>query len=547
MPFGMAALNRSKSGAYTARKGIPKDVQEEYERLYGHRWEAKLTLPATLKSAEAKAQYGEWLATIETRIDTIRSHRNGGGQTLSQKQARALAGEWYRWFVVQHEDNPGAPRRWEQNFWALIERLEEHAPENVLAESWKNLDWIREPEVLNGIRPVLAKETKADAFLADKGHALAQEARTLFLDCVLEEYIAVTLLLERRAQGDFSPDERLEQFPAFESAPKVPKVSEGLTSWKLFEVWVAAKQPGRATVDRSRSVFLHLDKHFEGRSANSITPDDAQAWADQLLTGKRSAATVNDIWCNAARTVFGWGAKARKLTRNPFEGVSITQPRKIRTRETDEFSSEEATRILAASLRFDTAPGRPFDAARRWVPWLCAYTGARAGEITQLRGKDVVQHDGIWAIQITPEAGSVKTGRPRTVPLHEHLLEQGFLDFVAAKGKGPLFYNDQTPLKGGNTDPTNPARPRSVKTWERLADWVRNEVGVKDKAIRPNHAWRHTFKRRAARAGIEAGTRDAICGHSPRSIADQYETPTLADMAEALKKFPRYETEERPS
>ena len=66
-------------------------------------------------------------------------------------------------------------------------------------------------------------------------------------------------------------------------------------------------------------------------------------------------------------------------------------------------------------------------------------------------------------------------------------------------------------------------------------------LGVTDKAIRPNHAWRHTFKRRAARAGIEAGTRDAICGHSPRAVADQYETPTVADMAEALKKFPRYD------
>jgi hypothetical protein len=61
--------------------------------------------------------------------------------------------------------------------------------------------------------------------------------------------------------------------------------------------------------------------------------------------------------------------------------------------------------------------------------------------------------------------------------------------------------------------------------------------------VRPTHAWRHTFKRRAARAGIEKGIRDAICGHTPRAVGDQYETPTVADMAEALKKFPRYEIE----
>jgi integrase len=543
MPFGMAALTRSKSGAYTARKVIPKDVQDEYEHLFGQRWEVKLTLPATLTPAEAKAQYGEWLTEVETRIETIRAGQNGNRQSLSQKQARALAGEWYRGFIALHEDNPGGKERWAQNFWALVSRLEEHAPESVLANSWKNLDWIREPEVLNGIRPAMADEARADQFLANKGLSLTQEAYDLFVDCVLEEYIAAALLLERRAQGDFSPDERLEQFPTFEPAPEVPKVSkgpEGLTPWKLFEAWVDAKKPNGSTVGRWRVVFRHLEKHFAGRSANSITLDDAQAWADQLLTARRGAATVNDIWCSAARTVFAWGVKTRKLSSNPFEDVSVTRPKKVRTRETDEFTPEEAKLILTASLAFETTPERPFDAARRWVPWLCAYTGARAGEITQLRGMDVVKREGLWVIQITPEAGTVKTGKPRTVPLHEHLIEQGFIDFVKAKGSGRLFYNDQTPPKEANGDPTNPSRPRSVKTRERLAAWVRS-LGVTDKAIRPNHAWRHTFKRRAARAGIEAGVRDAICGHSPRAVADQYETPTVADMAEALKKFPRYE------
>lgn len=195
--------------------------------------------------------------------------------------------------------------------------------------------------------------------------------------------------------------------------------------------------------------------------------------------------------------------------------------------------------VLTSALAFTHAL-RPFDAARRWVPWLCAYTGARAGEVTQLRGKDVAKHGNIWAIQITPEAGTVKTSKPRTVPLHEHLIAQGFIKFARAKGDEPLFYNTTSRSKVTKVDPTNPPRPRSVKTRERLADWVRNDVGITDKAIRPNHAWRHTFKRRAARAGIDAGIRDAICGHSPRTVADIYETPTLEDMVEALKRFPRY-------
>ena len=59
MTFAMAALARSKSGVYTARKAIPKDAQHEYARLYGPRWEVKLTLPASLRPQEAKARYGE--------------------------------------------------------------------------------------------------------------------------------------------------------------------------------------------------------------------------------------------------------------------------------------------------------------------------------------------------------------------------------------------------------------------------------------------------------------------------------------------------------
>jgi integrase len=285
-----------------------------------------------------------------------------------------------------------------------------------------------------------------------------------------------------------------------------------------------------------------LDKHFGARPASEIATEDAQAWADALVNPKRAPLTVNDTWCSAARTVFAWGVKTRKLSNNPFKVVRVTQPRKVRTRETAEFTAQEAAKILKAALAVGDVPNGTFGAAKRWVPWLCAYTGARAGEITELRGKDVVQQEGIWAIRITPDAGSVKDRQPRTVPLHAHLLEQGFLEFVRSKGEGPLFYNQESlsPLRATKNERTNPVRARSVKTVDRLAEWVR-KIGVTDKAIRPNHAWRHTFKRRAARAKIEVDVRDAICGHSPRTVADIYETPALADMADALRHFSRYE------
>jgi len=74
---------------------------------------------------------------------------------------------------------------------------------------------------------------------------------------------------------------------------------------------------------------------------------------------------------------------------------------------------------------------------------------------------------------------------------------------------------------------------------QRLAAWVR-DLGVQDEELSPNHAWRHTFKQRADRAEISERMSDSITGHAHRSIGSRYGAPTLEDMAEAMKKFPRY-------
>ena len=41
--------------------------------------------------------------------------------------------------------------------------------------------------------------------------------------------------------------------------------------------------------------------------------------------------------------------------------------------------------------------------------------------------QDVITQDGVHAIRITPEAGAVKGGSARLVPIHKHVIAQGFL------------------------------------------------------------------------------------------------------------------------
>ena len=524
----------TKSRAIVTRKAIPKDVRDEYQRLYGQRWEAKLTLPVGTRPQEAKVRVGEFMAEVETRIEAIRAAKRGDGQSLTQRQALALAGEWYIWYVARHEENPGTVEHWRSMWDALIFHLEDHAPDWVIEDGWRDLEWTKEPEVRAGVRPLIADECKTAQFLASKGVVLNTEAQAAFLDCVLDEFLAAILLLTRRADKDYSPDSRPSEFPKFDGRKSARSATE-VTPWQLFDTWVKARQPAASGVNRWRCVFVDLEQRFG--SANDITEVEAREWSRQLVTTKRKARTVNDVWLAAARTVFGWAHEERLITSNPFKGLRVTKPKRVKHRETDAFLPEEWTTILRGA----SAVGMPqtvFQGAQRWLPWLCAYSGARPGEIAQLRGADIEQRGQIHAMKLTPEAGTIKTGKARTVPIHAHLIEQGFLDFVRARGNGPLFYS---PVEDeGLTDPLNPRRPRSVSVRQRLGDWVR-KLGVADRELKPNHAWRHTFKQIADSVGITERMSDYITGHAHRTIGAKYGAPTVEHMAAALEKFPRYE------
>ena len=112
MPIRMDAQNLSATGAKKSRKAIPKDVRAEYKRLYGVSHEAILVVSAGTSKAQAKALHGQWLAEVETRIERIRAAAKGTGQPLTQRNARALSGRWYSWFVSMHADDPGSPEHW---------------------------------------------------------------------------------------------------------------------------------------------------------------------------------------------------------------------------------------------------------------------------------------------------------------------------------------------------------------------------------------------------------------------------------------------------
>ncbi|MDE2284328.1 MAG: hypothetical protein KGK33_06910 [Hyphomicrobiales bacterium] len=531
----MATLRQDANGNFRSRVRLPDQVREEYGRLYGPRVEAKFFAPASVGLHGAKQKFREWEAEVVSRIAAIRAAQRGEGIDLTRKEALGLAGEWYNWFVTRHEDNPGEPERWEMQWWALVDAMLEHAPDEVRAEPIRDLKWTRDPEVRAGIRPVLADRGHTAQFLADRGIALANAARTLFLDCMLDNYGPALLLLERRAKGDYEPDELPNSFPPFS-----PRNSGNLTPRQLFDAWVKSKQPAQSTIESWKTVFNALERDFPDRASSTIKPDEAQEWLDNLITEERSPFTVRNTWLRATRTVFKWGIKRKLVTSNVFADAVVDVPRRRKLRPKYFYEGERTTILKAATAV--TNIDNPDDAARRWVPWVLAYTGARPQEITQLRGSDVRQVEGIWTANLTPEAGVGKSGQARLVPLHDHLIEQGFLDFVRGVGDGPLFYKARL-TKTANSDPTKQPKLPAAQVRQRLASWVR-EIGVKDEHLSPNHAWRHTFKLIGRRFEERETLLDHICGHTPATEGGKYGEATLSDLADVIRRFPRYEVGE---
>jgi integrase len=530
MPRIATKLVPAGMGGFIARKVIPFDVRNEYAKLYGQRTEERLNTGA-MPVVLARAKHREWSSEIEARIANIRAEHRGDGRTLTPKEARALAGEWYGWFTARMAAN-----NWPADIW---EEYEAHVRSELCGPAMAGgvffgdpLDfWERDSAMRERVRPIIADEAKSQQFLAAKRLTLDSASRTMFLDYVTRDFFAAVALLARRARGDHGPDKWAEQFPRDEGT-----ADPNLTPWTLFERWIAKAKPANSTVDRWRAVFLRLQGDFPNSKAAALLPEQMQQWANGLVDADRTAGTVADVWVRAARTVFAWAIDEKLISRNPFTGWRVKVPKKIRTRETKAFTDEEIKTVLDAALAIE--PRSKGDAAKRWCPWLAAYGGARMGELTQLRGADVVERDGIYAMKISPEAGTTKNGKARSVPLHEHLIEQGFLAFVKASGKGPLFYNEPTQLAASD-DPTNPRKPRYVKAREHVAAWVR-DLGVNDPELSPNHAWRHTFKAIGDRSGISEKMLDAIVGHAPASVGRGYGEPTLADKAKELCKFPRY-------
>jgi len=437
----------------------------------------------------AKARHAVALAAVEAFWQSLRS----GPVRLSHRQVVALSGEIYREVVSAVEDDPGTPDRWEW-FRGYAEHLFLRTKPQQAGTS--GIAIVDRALARNGLFPDI-----------DSIERLLAEIRRVLIEAADR--------LRGNALGDYGPDPNLSRFPPVNADPpaKVDTVrAGGTTLTELLEGWWTEQRAvglSKATYTNYRGTVRRLIAFLGHDDAKRIGPQDIVRFKDHRLAEGISPRTVKDADLAALKSILGWATSNFKLVSNAAQGVTLRRGRTQTTRSKG-FSEEEAAQVLKAATSARRGKEREKTwLAKRWVPWVLAYTGARVGEIVQLRKQDVSRQGDHWEILITPEAGTVKAGGFRRVPLHPHLIELGFADMVAKRPDGHLFIS----VNGTTGDILGPVQ--GVKN--RVTEFVRQVVP--DKRIAPNHAWRHRFVTLCREIGIDEEKRNMIVGHAGRTVA----------------------------
>lgn len=468
-----------KSGIWEVRKGVP----EALRAILGTR-ELKRSL-GTKDDAEARRLALPVIAEFEARLAAAREQHRGTVASLAPVEVAAIVGEWYRAEAAKIDAAPGDPDR--RDIEADVIASDRIDPEDG--------DVLPEPE----------DREAADALLAARGIAPDAVTRRLAARSIASARIDLARRAVQRAMGRWSPDPAEAEFPA--PVPAKPKAPT-LTGEALIAAWAAEARPARATLKKYQGTFRRLVEVLGYDDVQRITADEVVRFKEARFAKGRDPGTVADDVLNAG-AVFRWATKNRKVADNPFAQMAPKVNRRGPPPRSP-YDDEEAKRILTAA--------RQETGALRWLPWLLCFTGARIGELAELRRCDVRTEGDVLILDIRPtEARAGKNATmQRMVPLHPAVIAEGFPAYVEklpAKPDGPLF-PDLTP---------DPHGSRVVPAQSKLGRWMRGPVGIKDPKKAPAHSWRHRMEDELRKVRALPEVQDAITGrHNPRNAGAGY-------------------------
>ncbi|EIY8042895.1 tyrosine-type recombinase/integrase [Vibrio vulnificus] len=296
----------------------------------------------------------------------------------------------------------------------------------------------------------------------------------------------------RKRSDEYSNEKWLEQFLSY-------KTNEGIR-------YSSVQQLGA----RSRLFLSILNKPI-----SQITSKDAIDFKTHLITSSKAYKTQKET-LSAVKQFVKWLKLQDVLSTSPFDGVTIKQPTIKASEERQRWSHDALARLFKHD-NFKTIPNELTPQAKRedfWIPLILLFSGARTGEICQLKTRDIILHKGTWCLDINDrgEDRHLKTAASkRLVPIHRKLIDWGVLEYVEYRRKhNKVNLFDLTP-----TGPDNDWYKRFSVRFAR----VLTSMGFVGKQRPTLHSFRHTFIDELQQQGVPENETSELVGHTKRGIA----------------------------
>jgi integrase len=242
-------------------------------------------------------------------------------------------------------------------------------------------------------------------------------------------------------------------------------------------------------------------------------------------------------YLGSLKNLFEHERMAGHVTVNPFAEKAVIKTARRKKLEKEFRSHELETLFRGTVFAGAKSAERPYDPGsflmndwRFWAPVIALMTGARIGEIAQLRPCDVHEREGILVFDFNEDQGkSLKTdSSKRLVPVHSRLIAMGVVELASKRKALPLLLPDvPKPVAGDHG--------AGLSKWMSERYLVR--VGLKTRPGLGFHSFRHSLKTLLRSAGVTDSVASHIIGHSPRSVDERYGSVELKTARDAIEKI----------
>jgi integrase len=274
------------------------------------------------------------------------------------------------------------------------------------------------------------------------------------------------------------------------------------------EIYLAEKtlDNKQTTIDEKRRTYKDFLALYGDLDINQITKPEIVALKTAEIGRKLSANRINKR-LGQVNDFFNWAIKNGHYTasdKSPVEGLFVSKKAKLATatESREKFDEDEIKAIFGTGYR-----ERFFAPDHYWIPLVCLFSGARREEVGDLLSANVKDVEGVPTFFI--EEGKTKDAR-RTVPIHQVLIELGFIEYAKARqeaGHAQLF--PHRPKGAGG---------RAKEAGRMFTLRLREDCGITN-TRKTFHSLRHNAITQFRKKGVHPTNALQIAGHQSEHTA----------------------------